>query len=243
MKERSFAPYLFYGAGGFVLGLALWVLFFSDQPPQPPKPVLVFSPETVQFGSVPQGIERGRAVVTNVSTKSVEIKAVVKGCDCAEVRIAKGTLQSGEEREITFQWDTHGRRGDNAISIGVIYTLEDDPTDRAIPLIIEATVIPDFEISPKRLEFFSNRQSAHQFTLSPARDFSVEIKDVIIHDPAFSTDVSSDGQSATVSFDPDKWTDGVRYMNAQVVTTSERESVFLLPISIQVVSASDSAHP
>ena len=159
------------------------------------------------------------------------------------MRIAKGTLQPGEEREITFQWDTHGRRGDNAISIGVIYALEDDPTNRAIPLIIEATVIPDFEISLKRLEFFSNRLDSCLFTLTPTRDFPVEIKDVIIHYPAFTSDVSSDGQSATVSFDPDKWTDGVRYMNAQVVTTSEREPVFLLPISIQVVSASDSGHP
>ena len=223
----------------FVQSLAFWILFHGDQPPTLPKPVLMFSPEKILFGSVLQGIERGKAVVTNVSTKPVEITSISKGCDCAEVRIARGKLLPGEQREITFHWDTRGRRGDNAISIGVFYTMENDPKERIATLMIEAAVTPDFEVSSKKLVFFSNRQEAHQFTLTTARDSPVEIKGVIIHHPAFSSKISSDGQSVVISFDPEKWTDDVRFIVAQVPTTSENEPVFRLPISIQLADSSD----
>ena len=64
------------------------------------------------------------------------------------------------------------------------------------------------------------------------------IRDVVIHHPAFSTVVSDDVKSpnVTISFDPEKWIDGTRYMQARIVTTNENQPIFLLPINIRVVN-------
>jgi hypothetical protein len=232
---RKFIPILFFVLSGTVLAVAGWMLLSGSQSPKPLKSILVFMPETVHFGTVSQGIEHGKAIVANVSTKPVEIKSVVKGCDCSEVLIKRGTLLPGEQREMSFQWDTRGRRGDNAISIAVIYTVEGDaPAERFDTLIVEADIIPDFDIIPTKLEFMSDLQDAHMITLANTEGNSATISDVLIQHPAFFVVVSPDMQSATISFDPERWTDETRYVLAQIVTTSENEPIFRLPISIRV---------
>ena len=233
---RKIIPIVFFVLSGVVLAVAVWILLCDSHPGKPPSPLLTFTPETVHFGTVGQGIEHSKAVLTNVSTKPVEIKAVTKGCDCSEVLIEQGELLPGTQREISFQWDTRGRRGENAISIAVHYTVEDEPTERFIPLMIKADIIPDYEISPDKLEFVSDKQGTHQITLTHTEDHFITIRDVLIHHPAFSAVVSPDMQSATISFDPEGWTDGTRYLQARIVTTSENQPIFLLPVNIRVVS-------
>jgi hypothetical protein len=78
-----------------------------------------------------------------------------------------------------------------------------------------------------------------KFTLTPVKNSQVNIKNVLINHPAFSTTVSSDMLSATVSFDSDKWTNRISYIDIQVVTTSENEPVFVLPINIHVTQNSE----
>jgi len=232
---HKIVPILFFVLSGTVFAVAGWVLLSDSQSPKsPPKPVLVFTPEAVHFGTVLWGIEYGKAVVTNASATSIEIKAVVKGCDCSEVLIKQGALIPGEQREMSFQWDTRGRRGANVISITVLYAVEDDPTERFVPLIIEANIIPDFDISPEKLVFVSDQEDAHQITLTCTEGNFVTVRDVLIQHPAFSAVVSPDMQSATVSFDPERWTDGTRLVQARIVTTSENQPIFLLPINIHV---------
>gem|GEM_PF-6896681 len=235
---RKLIPILFFILSGTVFAVAAWVLFRDSYPAEPPKPVLAFTPKTVHFGTVGQGIEHGNAMLTNISAKSVSINAVTKGCDCSEVHIKQGEMLPGEQREISFQWDTRGRRGDNAIFITVHYTVEGDPAERFIPLIIEADIIPDYDIFPDKLEFVSDRQDMQQITLTYKEGAPVMINDVVISHPAFSTGLSDNilTPNATVSFDPEKWTDGIRYIQARVVTTSENQPIFLLPINIRVVS-------
>lgn len=233
---RRFIPILFFVLSGTVLAVAVWVLLCGSQQAQPPKPTLVFIPETVHFGTVSWGIEHGRAIIANVSTKPVDLKAVTKGCDCSEVLFRSGTLLPGEQREMSFQWNTHGRRGANAISLAVHYTVEDDPAERFVPLIIKADVIPDYDITPAKLEFISDQQDAQQITLTYKEGTYATIREVLILHPAFSAVVSDDIRSpnATISFDPEKWTDGTRHVQARIVTSSENQPIFLLPINIRV---------
>ena len=235
---NKIVPILFFILSGCAVAIAAWVLLCDTPPTKPPSPILTFTPETVHFGTVSWGIEHGKAVVTNVSEKPVDIKAVTKGCDCSEVLIEQGRLMPGQQREMAFQWDTRGRRGDNAISISVLYIVEGEPKERFIPLIIKADIIPDFEISPAKLEFVSDKQAAQQITLTYKDGAYVTISDVVIHHPAFTAEVSDDIRSpnATVSFDPEKWIDGTRYLQARVVTTSENQPIFPLPINIRVVN-------
>jgi len=56
----------------------------------------------------------------------------------------------------------------------------------------------------------------------------------MIQHPAFTAVVSPDQQCATITFDPDKWTDEIRRVQARVVTTSMNQPIFLLPINIRV---------
>jgi hypothetical protein len=235
----KFVPILFFVLSGFVVVIAVWVLLCGTQPVKPPKPILSFTPETVHFGTVSQGIEHGKAVVTNVSEKPVEIKAVSKGCDCSEVRIEQGELLPGDQREMAFQWDTRGRRGANAITISVHYTVQDEPKERLIPLIVKADIIPDYEIVPDKMEFASDKKDTQQITLTYKEGTYATIRDVEIYHPALSTAVSDDFKSpnATIAFDPEKWTDGTRYVQARIITTSENQPIFLLPISIRVVNS------
>jgi hypothetical protein len=223
VDKRIVVTVLFFCLSGIALGGAAGVLLYSSQSPKPVNPLLIFTPGTVGFGSVSQGIERGNAVVTNNSPKQIDIKAVTKGCDCTEVRIERGMLLPSEQREISFQWDTHGRRGKNEIVIGVIYTVEGDLVERVAPLIINATIIPDFEVTPVKLEFFSNQKESYQLFLTSVKNDHIQIKDMIVNHPAFSSVVSSDAKSVTINFDPQLWIDGIRYMNAQLITTSENE--------------------
>ena len=232
---RRFVPILFFVLSGCIIAVAFWVLLGDLQPAKPPKPMLVFTPETVHFGTVPQGIEHGTAMLANVSTKPIVVKAVIKGCDCSEVLIKQGQILPGEQREMSFQWDTRGQCGNNTISITVLYTVEDNPTERFIPLIIGANIIPDYEIVPEKLEFVSDKQDKQQISLTSTEGNFVTIRDIIVHHPAFSTVVAPDMQSATITFDPDKLTDGTRYMQIRIVTTSENQPIFLLPINIHVV--------
>ena len=145
---RRFVPILFFVLSGCIIAVAFWVLLGDLQPAKPPKPMLVFTPETVHFGTVPQGVEHGTALLANVSTK---------------------------------------------------------PKDK------------------------------QQISLTSTEGNFVTIRDIIVHYPAFSTVVAPDMQSATIAFDPDKLTDGTRYMQIRVVTTSENQPIFLLPINIHVV--------
>ncbi len=199
-----------------------------------PKPFLTFTPATVQFGSVPQGTEHGKAVVTNVSMSAVDIKAVTKGCDCTEALIEQGTLRPGERREITFQWDTRGRRGDDGIIIGVVYTTEGDSTERIASLTLKATVIPDYAIVPEKLKFFSNRHEGILCSLIPTGNIPIKILGASVTHPAFSTTVDAEGRNVSIAFDPTLWSEEIRYLDIEISTTSGNEPVYRLPISILV---------
>jgi hypothetical protein len=154
--NRLFVSVLFFIGGAVLLVLACWVLFYDASATKKPDPILLFTPKTVQFGSVSQEVLRGTAFVTNASDKRLDIVAVTKGCDCTEVLIKQGELLPGEQREISFQWDTHGRRGDTGVIIGIIYKMmnEHEQSEQIAPLTLKATVVPDFEISPSKLDFF-----------------------------------------------------------------------------------------
>ncbi len=232
-RKKSIVPFCFFVLSGFILVAAFWVLFRGEQSLPTPKPLLTFTPATVQFGSVSQGIEDGKVVITNTSDKTINIKSITKGCDCTEVLVEQGPFSPGKKRDMSFQWDTRGRRGDNGIVIAVSYLVEGETKERVAPLTLEAVVIPDFEVLLGKLTFFANHPETRQITLQPSKTVEIKIQDMIINHPAFTATVSPDALSITVQFDPESWTDGLRVLNAQVATTSDNEPVFSLPISIR----------
>jgi hypothetical protein len=148
---------LFWGSGMFFLVLAIVVVFHnnsqSDALPANSS-YLVFSPTSVRFDGVSQGTVQGKVTVTNTSNKPVSIDSIKKGCDCTQVQILQGILEPGKNRDISFQWDTRGRRGEDQTTIEVVYSIAGDPQKHIAPLVLSAMVIPDFDIVPKKLTFF-----------------------------------------------------------------------------------------
>ncbi|MDR1964954.1 MAG: DUF1573 domain-containing protein [Planctomycetaceae bacterium] len=201
-----------------------------------PRSHLVFTPSTVQLGSISPGSVTGKAVITNMSHKSVTIDSVTKTCDCAQVLLGRGILLPGASREISFQWDTRGKRGHNETSIGIIYFTEKDTTQRVAILVLEATVVPDFEVIPSKLVFLSDEQKSVSFSLKAVGQHDVQIKDAMINHPAFTTIVTEDGMTVTVSFEPELWLDNVRNLAVQMLTSSSNEPIFQVPINIIVAN-------
>jgi hypothetical protein len=236
---KKLVAILFLCFSGLIFLFALWFLFQSNSHPrqytQPPDLSIV--PKTIDFGRVYQGVEQGRAEVVNNSEKSIDIKSVIRGCDCTDVNILKGVLRPKEQRELSFNWNTHGRRGENEVIISVNYSIEGDITNRIASLMIRATVIPDFEISPNTFDFYSDRENSCQLFLTPTQNKEVCIKEIFIGHPAFSSTISPDAKSVTVYFNPKKWTDDIVTFNARLTTTSENEPYFFIPTNIHVVNS------
>ncbi|MDR0704249.1 MAG: DUF1573 domain-containing protein [Planctomycetaceae bacterium] len=236
-KRKSVLPNLFFGLSGLLFCVAVFVFLkvvLLETASQSLLPSLSFTPAVVQFGSISQGVVTGKATVKNISPKSVIIDSVISSCDCTQILIEKGILHPGTHREISFQWDTRGRRGKSDTLVSVAYFIEDETIKRVAPLSLSATIIPDFDVIPNELIFHSNKSESLSFSLKSTGhgDNDTKIKEVTVNHPAFSVVIDDTRTSGIISFDSDFWTDNVRQLSIQIMTSNKNEPIFRLPINI-----------
>ncbi|MDR2651132.1 MAG: hypothetical protein LBC68_02285 [Prevotellaceae bacterium] len=149
----------------------------------------------------------------------MDIKAIVKSCDCTDIFIKKGILLPKERRKILFQWDTRGKRGNNEAAIDVIYSIVGDTTEKTASLVLKANVLSDFGIIPASLIINPNKRESQLINLIMLNDKQTQIliKNIIIHHPSFTSTINSDFKSATINFDPEVWVNDTRDIEAQIL--------------------------
>lgn len=236
-KRKSILPNLFFGLSGLLFCVAVFVFLkfvILETASQSLLPNLTFTPAVVQFGSISQGVVTGKATVKNTLPKSVIIDSVISSCDCTQILIEKGILLPDTNREISFQWDTRGRREKSDTLVSVVYFIEGETIRRVAPLSLSATIIPDFDVIPNELNFYSNKSESLSFSLKSTgqSDSDTQIEEITINHPAFSVVIDKTKTIGTISFDSDLWTDNVRHLSMQIITSNKNEPIFRFPINI-----------
>ncbi|MDR1480563.1 MAG: DUF1573 domain-containing protein [Planctomycetaceae bacterium] len=232
--QKSIVPNLFLGLSGLLFFVAVCVFLRFAALDRSVRPSLTFTPAIVQFGTISQGTVVGKATVKNTSNKSIIVDSIVSSCDCTQVLIERGVLLPDADREISFQWDTRGRRGESGTLVSVVYFFEGETVKYVVPLNFSATVIPDFDVLPNELNFHSNKSESLSFSLKQTGhgDNEIQMEEIILNHPAFSIVTDETKTTGTISFDSGLWTDDVRYLLIQIKTSSKNEPIFRLPINI-----------
>ena len=211
---------------------AVGVLFLSDGVERQRVSSLDISPGTVDLGNVSQGTSCVRTTVSNIGSGDLDILYVTKGCDCTSAKITKGLLKPGEKRDLEVEWDTRGRRGNDKTEIGVIFLRKGSDKKEATWFSISSRVIPEFDVSPDRLECDQN--TSQTFTVSIISEKNAyRIVDTQINHPAFMASVSEEGDSAKVTFSSEKWQEGFGPIRMTLKTDCEGEPEFRVPIILK----------
>jgi len=146
-------PFVFFFVSLFLCFLAggTSVYVYWHLPESPKKPPLVMEPAVIDFGKVSDS-ERltGKAVITNVSGKTVTIRDIHSSCVCSGVLLKKGDLPSGKSIELTAFMNTHGQSGKTAANILVLYLIKgkNENLPRALMLDLRVDVASSEKHTP-----------------------------------------------------------------------------------------------
>lgn len=95
--------------------------------------------DTIRLGRLNEGeVASGLFFVVNDKQLPLVISNIVTGCGCTTTQYDSQPIMPGEEREIKYMFDTHGRRGLQLKTIDIIsaeylmnrIVIEADVTDR-----------------------------------------------------------------------------------------------------------------
>lgn len=136
-------------AGVFLTGSGLCAYFAWD----PPARGLEAIEPVHDFGELTQGQEVTAEIeLVNRATKRVEIKQILKSCDCAQVKIGCMKLSPGDRTVLKTIWKTGSKRGRVGTDIGLVYQMENGAM-ALLALRLEATITPDIAVNQERLVF------------------------------------------------------------------------------------------
>jgi hypothetical protein len=133
------------------LGLACGLVYVSVPRPEPEW--ISVSPAVHDFGALAQNTKSEfRYTLTNRHTKPLRIRYAMKDCICTEVVLREGYIEPGGSVEVIVRWNTETRRGRIEASPLVVYSeADEDVKVREVRLRATATVVPDYDVTPREL--------------------------------------------------------------------------------------------
>lgn len=185
----------------------------------------------VDLGSVPQRVTVDvEFTVSNVSDSLVTIDEVISSCSCSKATFDEASLRPSESVTIKASWSSGTGRGPKESTLNVIYAFGDDPQQRfSLPLNIRATVEPEFYYDPGEINFAAGRPGVSTISFSGMPE--LHLTTAYVTQRGFAAAI--EGQTVTVTFEPDNWVADRTMPTLVVHTDSEKEPHVRIPIVVQ----------
>jgi hypothetical protein len=143
------------------LCLALGFLAGSGcaQPEEKPKGLIVLDSEEHDFGTCKQGEAlRHEFTLQNAGRMPVKIVEVKTSCGClVAAQVVGSTVPPGDKLALPVGFTTGGAQETASAGVLVGYRKGDEPTDAGEPkyvhLKVRASILPDYRISPREVDF------------------------------------------------------------------------------------------
>lgn len=189
-----------------------------------PEPTLQPSVPFLDFGPRYQGEKVfAQFKVKNLHAAPIKILYLQRHCDCVDPSISKNELARGEIAAVQATWELGSKRGDSELEIGVVYQVQGEDYSRTATVLLQASIIPDFEHRPDHLEFTSGVEDTQAITFSSREAGKVRLWDAYCDQRAFRAKLSADKSRVEVSFDPSRWLDRSGQATLELRTTSPNE--------------------
>ncbi len=193
---------------------------------------LVAIPHAADLGELGQG-ESATAEfeLVNRGRSPVEIRRVVKSCDCAEATADKMALAPGEKTPFRVRWSAGAKRGRVVTDVWVFYGAEGGrPLSTQVRL--SAVVLPDIEVDKEQLVFEPGKPARQTVVFSPGRLKEYTLRRVYCTQRAFDAALKPGSSAVEVTFDPALWREDHPPASLMVETSSANEPTVEIPLAV-----------
>ncbi len=181
---------------GVGIGYAATVAEFGISPPLPqlgqedyhkaagPMPLLAVDNLVHKFGTMRQNEEDQHTfVLRNAGRGPLVIKPGKPSCKCAVSKVSRSIIPPGETAEVTLEWKTGNSRGLYRKNAPI---QTNDPKRSWVRLVVEGTVVPDFQFEPALI--WVRTLSPHAASTHEAKLISYTEKPLELLDHKFSNE-------------------------------------------------------
>ena len=213
----------------------------------PTREGLIAEPAVIDFGRLQQGDQKSiQFKLVNVGKSPVKIGDLSPGCSFRYVTINTKHVPPGGAATLSLTWRVGTRRGDVTEGMGFVYECVapvepgrgDTPqvpmtAPRVLQVAVRASVAPEIDYSPKRIEFTKGQAGTVVVRLSPGTRPDFTVSKVAATSRAFAPVYDAPKREVVVSYSPTSETDFGRGIQVSVVTDGVREPTLNIPVVIK----------
>ena len=214
---------------------AVGVVVVSIPHPAHTKRSLVVDESVHDFGELRQ-LQKVHATF-HLRIRSIRVLRTTTNCGCTVADLRNHILLADESTDLTVTLDVGKNRGDLSKHVLVEYLEGKDNRKYSLVLQLKASVRPEYDVVPARLQFKKSRPGKHTVAMTSNELPELRITKTYSTHKAVSAELiepttQDRSWKVQVAFEPEQWEQSEGLVIVALYTNSETEPVYNLHVNI-----------